>query len=117
MNNGSLTGLISIWEDYRSKAKFLGLGDSVICSNFAKANRNRYYHIFEEFACYLVEQARMLYEVEARVTAFSHITTASVQNSQVMKEIRLRQSPATSLIKDTTSSYNSIGPNVQVHSS
>ena len=44
----------------RGKAKFLGFGDSVTRSNLAKANQNRDYHIFEEFAYYTVEQARTL---------------------------------------------------------
>ena len=127
----SLRDLIVAVEAHRGKAKFLGFGDSVTHSNLAKANQNRDYHIFEEFAYYMVEQARTLrvtkifslagniyafdsttielclavfcwakfrkkkggikvhtlYDVEARVPAFFHVTTASVHDSQVMKEI------------------------------
>ena len=127
----SLRDLIVAVEAHRGKAKFLGFGDSVTRSNLAKANQNRDYHIFEEFAYYMVEQAptlrvtkifnlvgniyafdsttielclavfcwakfrkkkggikvHTLYDIEARVPAFSHITTASVHDSQVMKEI------------------------------
>ena len=127
----SLRDLIVAVEAHRGKAKFLGFGDSVTRSNLAKTNQNRDYHIFEEFAYYMVEQAptlrvtkifnlvgniyafdsttielclavfcwvkfrkkkggikvHTLYDIEARVPAFFHITTASVHDSQVMKEI------------------------------
>ena len=127
----SLRDLIVAVEAHSGKAKFLGLGDSVTRSNLVKANQNRDYRIFEEYAYYIVELARnlndttifnlggtvyafdsttielclavfcwakfrkkkgvikihTLYDVEAQVPAFFHITTASVHDSQVMKEI------------------------------
>ena len=127
----SLRDLIVAVEAHSGKAKFLGFGDSVTRSNLAKANQNRDYRIFEEFAYYMVEIARnlnvtkiftlggkvyafdsttielclavfcwakfrkhkggikihTLYDVEAQVPAFFHITTASVHDSQAMKEI------------------------------
>lgn len=127
----SLRDLVVAVETHSGKSKFLGFGDSVTRSNLAKANQNRDYRIFEEFAYYMVEQARnlnvtkifnlggtiyafdsttvelclavfcwakfrkrkggikihTLYDVEAQVPAFFHITTASVHDSQAMKEI------------------------------
>ena len=127
----SLRDLIVAVEAHSCKSKFLGFGDSVTRSNLAKANQNRDYRIFEDFAYYMVEQARnlnvtkifdlegtvyafdsttielclsvfcwakfrkrkggikihTLYDVEAQVPAFFHITTASVHDSQAMKEI------------------------------
>ncbi len=47
-------------EAHSGKAKFLGFGDSVTRSNLAKANQNRDYRIFEEYAYFMVEQARFL---------------------------------------------------------
>jgi FOG: Transposase and inactivated derivatives len=127
----SLRDLIVAVEAHSGKAKFLGFGDSVTRSNLAKANQNRDYRIFEEYAYYMVELARnlkntvifnlggtvyafdsttielclavfcwakfrkkkggikihTLYDVEAQVPAFFHINTASVHDSQVMKEM------------------------------
>ena len=117
----SLRDLMVAVKAHSGKAKFLGFGDSVTLSNLAKANQNRDYRIFEEYAYYMVELARnlqdttifnlggtvyafdsttielckkkggikihTLYDVEAQVPAFFHITTASVHDSQVMKEI------------------------------
>lgn len=54
----SLRDLIVAVEAHRGKVKFSGFGDSVTRSNLAKANQNRDYHIFEEFAYYIVEQTR-----------------------------------------------------------
>ena len=56
----SLRDLIVAVEAHSSKAYHLGFGKSVTRSNLAKANQNRDYHIFEEFAYYMVEQARTL---------------------------------------------------------
>ena len=56
----SLRDLIVAIEAHGSKAYHLGFGKSVTRSNLAKANQNRDYHIFEEFAYFMVEQARTL---------------------------------------------------------
>ena len=127
----SLRDLMVAVKAHSGKAKFLGFGDSVTLSNLAKANQNRDYRIFEEYAYHMVELARnlkdttifklggtvyafdsttielclavfcwakfrkkkggikihTLYDVEAQVPTYFHITTASVHDSQVMKEI------------------------------
>ena len=127
----SLRDVIVAVEAHRGKSYRLGFGKNVTRSNLAKANQNRDYHIFEEFAYYMVEQARnlkdteifnlggtvyafdsttielclavfcwakfrkkkggikihTLYDVEAQVPAFFHMTTASVHDSQAMKDI------------------------------
>ena len=56
----SLRDLIVAVEAHSSKAYHLGFGRSVTRSNLAKANQNRDYHIFEEYAYYMVQQARAL---------------------------------------------------------
>lgn len=127
----SLRDVIVAVEAHRGKSYRLGFGKSVTRNNLAKANQNRDYHIFEEFAYYMVEQARnlkdteifnlrgtvyafdsttielclavfcwakfrrkkggikihTLFDIEAQVPAFFHMTTSFVHDSQVMKEI------------------------------
>ena len=131
-NRESLRDLIAALEAHQSKSFHLGLGRKPIAkTTLATANQNRDYRIFEEFAFYMMEQARqkreekifklrgkvyafdsttiplclsvfwwakfrkkkggvkahVLYDLEAQVPAFYHITTASVNDSKAMKEI------------------------------
>lgn len=131
-NRESLRDLIVALEAHQSKCFHLGLGRKPIAkTTLATANQNRNYRIFEEFAFYMMEQARrnraadifklggkvyafdsstiplclsvfwwakfrkkkggvkahVLYDLEAQVPAFYHITTASVHDSKVMPEI------------------------------
>ena len=131
-NRESLRDLIVTLEAHRSKCFHLGLGKKPIAkTTLATANQNRDYRIFEEFAFYMMEQARqkraedifklggkvyafdsttiplclsvfwwakfrkkkggvkahVLYDLEAQVPAFYHITTASVHDSKAMNEI------------------------------
>lgn len=113
---------------HREKAYHLGLGKNVTRSNLSKANSNRDYRIFEEYAYYMVKTAQSkrsidafrvggkvfafdsttvdlclsvyswakfrktkggikihtLYDLEAQVPAFFHITTASVHDMNAM---------------------------------
>ena len=131
-NRESLRDVVVALEAHRTKCKFLGIGSNPIAkSTFASANQNRDYRIFEDFAFYMMAQARqkraedifklggkvyafdsttiplclsvfwwakfrkkkggvkahVLYDLEAQVPAFYHITTASVHDSKVMQEI------------------------------
>ena len=131
-NRESLRDVIVALEAHRSKCFHLGLGRKPIAkTTLATANQNRDYRIFEEFAFYMMAQARekraadifklggkvyafdsttiplclsvfwwakfrkkkggvkahVLYDIEAQVPAFYHITTASVNDSKAMKEI------------------------------
>ena len=131
-NRESLRDLIVALEAHQSKRYHLGLGREPIAkTTFATANQNRDYRIFEEFAFYMMDQARnkcamdifklkgnvyafdsttiplclsvfwwakfrkkkggvkahVLYDLESQVPAYFHITTASVHDSKVMKEI------------------------------
>ena len=131
-NRESLRDLIVALEAHQSKCFHLGLGRKPIAkTTLATANQNRDYRIFEEFAFYMMEQARrnraadifklggkvyafdsttiplclsvfwwakfrkkkggvkvhVLYDLEAQVPAFYHITTASVHDSKAMPEI------------------------------
>jgi len=131
-NRESLRDLIVALEAHQSKCFHLGLGRKPIAkTTLATANQNRDYLIFEEFAFYMMEQARkkraadifklggkvyafdsttiplclsvfwwakfrkkkggvkahVLYDLEAQVPAFYHITTASVYDSKAMPEI------------------------------
>ena len=131
-NRESLRDVIMALEAHRSKCFHLGLGRKPIAkTTLATANQNRDYRIFEEFAFYMMTQARekratdifklggkvyafdsttiplclsvfwwakfrkkkggvkahVLYDLEAQVPAFYHITTASVNDSKAMQEI------------------------------
>ena len=131
-NRESLRDVIVALEAHRSKCFHLGLGRKPIAkTTLATANQNRDYRIFEEFAFYMMTQARekraadifklggkvyafdsttiplclsvfwwakfrkkkggvkahVLYDLEAQVPAFYHITTASVNDSKAMQEI------------------------------
>lgn len=131
-NRESLRDLIVALEAHQSKCFHLGLGRKPIAkTTLATANQNRDYRIFEEFAFYMMEQARrnraadifklggkvyafdsttiplclsvfwwakfrkkkggvkvhVLYDLEAQIPAFYHITTASVHDSKAMPEI------------------------------
>ena len=131
-NRESLRDVIVALEAHRSKCFHLGLGRKPIAkTTLATANQNRDYRIFEEFAFYMMDQARskraedifklggkvyafdsttiplclsvfwwakfrkkkggvkahVLYDLEAQVPAFYHITTASAHDSKVMQEI------------------------------
>lgn len=130
-NRESMRDLIIAIEAHHQKCYHLGLGKHVTRSNLGKANTNRDYRIFEEYAYYLVSEARRkratdifkldgnvyafdsttislclnvfwwakfrkhkggikmhtLYDVEAQVPAFVHITEAKVHDSKAMPEI------------------------------
>ena len=131
-NRESLRDVIVALEAHRSKCFHLGLGRKPIAkTTLATVNQNRDYRIFEEFAFYMMTQARekratdifklggkvyafdsttiplclsvfwwakfrkkkggikahVLYDLEAQVPAFYHITTASVNDSKAMQEI------------------------------
>lgn len=57
-NREDLRDLIVALQAHQQKWYHLGLGKSVTRSNLSKANENRNYHIFEDFAYFMVEQAR-----------------------------------------------------------
>ena len=132
-NRESLRDLIVATEAHSGKLYHLGMGKSVTRSNLSKANEQRDYRIFEEYAYFMIAQARSkrqtdifklggnvyafdsttidlclavfdwakfrrnkggvkvyaLYDIEAQVSAFLHITTASVHDSKAMQEIPL----------------------------
>ena len=78
-NRESLRDLIVAIEAHSNKTYHLGLGRNVTKSNLAKANQNRDYKIFEEFAYYLVEEARKkravnIFKFDGNVYAFDSTT-------------------------------------------
>ncbi len=127
----SLRDLSISLEAHWNKLYHLGMGKSVTRSNLSKANENRDYRIFEDFAYHIVAEARSkraekilglnghvyafdsttidlcleifqwakfrkhkggikvhtLYDIEAQVPAFFHITPASVNDIKAMPEI------------------------------
>ena len=148
-NRESLRDLIVALEAHQSKCFHLGLGRKPIAkTTLATANQNRDYRIFEEFAFYMMEQARrnraadifklggkvyafdsttiplclsvfwwakfrkkkggvkahVLYDLEAQVPAFYHITTASVHDSRPCQKFLMRQVLTTSSTVVTTTS-------------
>ncbi len=75
----SLRDLINAISAHRSKSYHLGFGKSVTRSNLAKANQNRDYKIFEEFAYYIVSIARNkrvdhIFKLNGNVYAFDSTT-------------------------------------------
>jgi hypothetical protein len=78
-NRESLRDLIVAMEAHNRKLYHLGMGRSVTRSNLAKANENRDYHIFEEFANHMIEQARRrrksdIFKLVGSVYAFDSTT-------------------------------------------
>lgn len=75
----SLRDLIVVLDAHSKKTYHLGLGISVTRSNLSKANENRDYRIFEEFACHLIAIAQKKsvhkdFEIKGRVYAFDSST-------------------------------------------
>ena len=128
----SLRDLIVALEAHQSKCYHMGMGTNPVTkTTLARTNQDRDYRIFEDFAFYMMDQARkkridhifklngnvyafdsttiplclsvfwwakfrkrkggvkvhFLYDLEALVPAFFHITKASVFDSKVMSEI------------------------------
>lgn len=79
-NRESLRDLIVALEAHQSKCFHLGLGRKPIAkTTLATANRNRDYRIFEEFAFYMMEQARRnraadIFKLGGKVYAFDSTT-------------------------------------------
>lgn len=78
-NRESLRDLIVAVEAHRQKCYHLGLGRHVTRSNLAKANMNRDYRIFEEYAYHLVGEARRkrltdIFRLDGNVYAFDSTT-------------------------------------------
>ncbi len=130
-NRERLRDLIVATEAHSGKLYHLGMGKSVTRSNLSKANEQRDYRIFEEFAFFMISETRSrriekifeldghvyafdsttidlclavfewakfrkhkggikmhtLYDVEAQVPAFVHITPANVHDSKAMPEV------------------------------
>ena len=85
-NRESLRDLIIAIEAHYQKCYHLGLGKHVTRSNLAKANTNRDYRIFEEYAYYLVSEARRkratdIFKLDGNVYAFDSTTILSYYDS------------------------------------
>ena len=79
-NRESLSDLIVALEAHQSKCYHLGLGRNHIAkATFATANQTRDYRIFEEFAFYMMDQARSkravdIFKLKGKVYAFDSTT-------------------------------------------
>lgn len=78
-NRKSLRDLIVATEAHSGKLYHLGMGKSVTRSNLSKANEQRNYRIFEEYAVFMIEQARKrridkIFELEGHIYAFDSTT-------------------------------------------
>ena len=78
-NRESLRDLIVAINAHQKKSYHLGFGKHVTKSNLAKANQNRDYHIFEDFAYFLVDEARHkravdIFKLDGNVYAFDSTT-------------------------------------------
>ena len=78
-NREGLRNLIVALQAHQEKWYHLGFGKSVTRSNLSKANENRDYHIFEDFAFFMVERARTkrktnIFNLEGNVYVFDSTT-------------------------------------------
>jgi hypothetical protein len=78
-NRESLRDLVVAMEAHNGKLYHLGMGKSVTRSNLAKANESRDYQIFEEFALFMIDQARKkrktdIFKLGSSVYAFDSTT-------------------------------------------
>lgn len=78
-NRASLRDLITILEAHSSKCYHLGLGKNISKTNLAYANQNRDCRIFEEFAYYMIAEARekrktKIFDIGGNVYAFDSTT-------------------------------------------
>ena len=78
-NRENLRDLIVALEAHASKIYHLGIGKSVTRSNLSKANEQRDYRIFEEFAFFMIAEARRrriqkIFELDGHVYAFDSTT-------------------------------------------
>ena len=78
-NRESLRDLIVALDAHHSKSYHLGMGKNVSKSSLARANQDRDYHIFEDYAYYLVNEARQkrvsnIFNLDGNVYAFDSTT-------------------------------------------
>jgi hypothetical protein len=78
-NREGLRDLVVALEAHQGKLYHLGMGKSVTRSNLSKANENRDYRIFEEFAFHMIESARKkratkIFNLDGHVYAFDSTT-------------------------------------------
>jgi|SRR5690606_20149355 len=78
-NRESLRDLVIALEAHHTKCYHLGMGKNVSRSSLARANQDRSYLIFEEYAYYLISQAREkrttgIFNLEGNVYAFDSTT-------------------------------------------
>ena len=78
-NRESLRDLIVALNAHQEKCYHLGIGKHVTRSNLAKANENRNYRIFENFAFYMISEARKkrindIFKLNGNVYAFDSTT-------------------------------------------
>ena len=78
-NREGLRDLIVALEAHQGKLYHLGMGKSVTRSNLSKANENRDYRIFEEFAFHMIDIARKkrttkIFDLDGHVYAFDSTT-------------------------------------------
>ena len=78
-NRESSRNLIVVLNTHNEKCYHLGVGKNVIRSNLAKANENRDYRIFEDFAFHKINEARKkrvskIFKLNGNVYAFDSTT-------------------------------------------
>ena len=78
-NRESLRDLIVVLDAHHSQSYHLGMDKNVSKSSLARANQDRDYHIFEDYAYYLVNEARQkrvsnMFNLDGNVYAFDSTT-------------------------------------------
>ena len=127
-NRESLRDLVVAIEAHRSKCYHLGFGKNVSKTSLARANQTRDFHIFEEFAYYLVGEARRkratdIFKLDGNVYAFDSTTVSLclevfwwAKFSKYKGGIKIHTLYDSFSTEDTTTSRNSTAFIVRVRS-
>lgn len=78
-NRESLRDLVMAMEALAGKLYHLGIGKSVTRSNLSKANEQRNYRIFEEYATFMIAEVRKrrinkIFELDGHFYAFDSVS-------------------------------------------
>ena len=109
-NRESLRDLIVALEAHHSKCYHLGMGKNVQKSSLARANQDRDYRIFEEYAFYLVSEVRKkcsidIFKLDGNVYAFDSTTIDLCLEVFWWAKFRKKKGGEVYYTNDTTGSY------------
>ena len=97
-NRESLRELIVAMEAHAGKLYHLGIGKSVTCSNLSKANEQREYRIFEEFAFSMILEASLPTGPVSETSSTNRISKMSMTSMIQVNRIYLIFNPVQFLV-------------------